>query len=253
MFKLRHIRILLPLAAAVCTSLLAAPAPALAQRAWPSVALPGDAQVFSAGEELGVNGTPMRIRGFLSTRSTRDVAEWFRSSLGGTVVENRVGPKLILGQARGDFYVTVQLEPVAGGTRGLVATSDLKTAVEQREQTQADTQRWLLRLPAGSRILSRVGSQDGARLSSQLVYSNGVGEDRNGEVLRDVMREEGLRLEREAVGGSQGKDGDNGAPAAGRVLFFKGGGKEATAVISRLPDGRTSVVLNTVTTLETLR
>ena len=250
-FKLRRVQALLALAAAVCASLPAPPA--LAQRTWPSVALPGDAQAFSAGEELGVNGTPMRIRGFLSTRPTRDVAEWFRSSLGGTVVESRVGPKHILGQARGDFYVTVQLEQVAGGTRGLVATSDLKTAVEQHEQTQADTQRWLLRLPAGSRILSRIGSQDGARLASQLVYSNGVGEERNGEVLRDVMREEGLRLEREAVGGSEGKAGDDGAPAAGRVLFFKGGGKEATAVISRLPDGRTSVVLNTVTALETLR
>ena len=43
------------------------------------------------------------------------------------------------------------------------------------------------------------------------------------------------------------------AHTANRVLLFKGGGKEVTAVIVRLPDGRTSVVLNTVTTMETMR
>ncbi len=237
--------------AAVCASLLMAPA--LAQRAWPTLPMPDDAQTFTAGDELGVNGIPMRIRGFLSARPAHELAQWFRSSLSGTVVESRIGDKLILGQAKGAFYVTVQLEQVAGGTRGLVSTTDFKSAAERREQTQEHKQRWLQRLPAGSRILSHVGTQDDRRLSSQLVYSNGTSEAFNVEALKALMREDGLRLQHEAGGDSGRYSNGDSALAASRVLFFQGDGKEATAVIVRLPDGRASVVLNTVTTMETMR
>ena len=137
----------------------------------------------------------------------------------------------------------MQLESVAGGTRALVAVSDLESAARYREQAQRPTQAWLQRLPADSRILSQTVSRDGKRLSSQLVYSNGAGGALNGRALTALMQEDGLQLQHDAT---------TGTASDGRVMWFKGVGKEATAVIGRLPDGRSSVVLNTVTALEVM-
>lgn len=239
----KHRRLVDCLVAASC----ALAASAWAQRAWPTVALPEDARPFAIGDELGVNGMPTRIRGFLSARPVGDVTRAMRAGLGGAVVESHRGEKVILGQPRGDFYVTVQLEAVQGGTRALVSTTDLKASAQQREQTQADTRRWLQRLPAGSRVLSQVGARDGERFSSQLIYSNGASDAVNGEALKSLMQEDGLRFEREAEVPAKAE-----SPGA-RVLLFKGPAKEATAVIGRLADGSASIVLNTVTTMQRIR
>lgn len=217
--------------------------PARAERAWPVVDLPAHAQNWSVGDALEVGGVPMRIRGFLSDRPRDEVARSLRQSLGRPMVESRLGDKLILGRADGGFYLTVQLESVAGGTRALVAVSDLESAARHREQAQRPTQAWLQRLPADSRILSQTVSHDGKRLSSQLVYSNGAGGALNGRALTALMQEDGLQLQHDAT---------TGTASDGRVMWFKGVGKEATAVIGRLPDGRSSVVLNTVTALEVM-
>ncbi len=223
-------------------------APAHAERAWPSVEPPAGARAWSVGDALELNGLPMRIRGFVSDRSLNEVARFVRQGLGAPVVESRLGERLILGRADGGFYLTVQLERLDGGTRALVAVTDLESAARPRERREAIAQRWLQRLPAGSRLLSHSASRDGARLSSQLVYGNGASPALNGQALVALMREDGLRLERESVA-----DPMSHAAPGGRLMLFKGAGKEATAVIGRLPDGRASVVLSTVTALEAMK
>lgn len=230
-----------------CMALLAAPAQA--ERAWPSVELPTHARSWSVGDGLEVNGMPMRIRGFVSDRPLGEVARVLRQGLGAPVVENHRGDQLIMGHADRGFFTTVQLERVSGGTRGLVAVADLEGAVRGREQAQRQAQRWLRRLPPDSSILSQTSSRDGPRLSSQLVFSNGAGGALNSQALTALMRQDGLRLEHEAMADTAMDTAMDTAPQA-RVLWFKGVGQEATAVIGRLPDGRVRVVLNTVKRLE---
>ncbi len=239
--KVRHLAV----AIGGCAVLLGVPA--RAERVWPGIDLPAHAQNWSLGDALEVGGVPMRIRGFLSDRPRDEVARSLRQGLGRPMVESRVGDKLILGRADGGFYLTVQLESVAGGTRAWVAVSDLESATRHRERAQSHAQAWLQRLPADSRILSQTASRDGQRLSSQLVYSNGAGAALNGRALTALMQEDGLLLQHEAAA-----DAAPHVAPDGRVMWFKGAGKEATAVIGRLPGGRSSVVLNTVTALETM-
>lgn len=223
------------LATACCgAALLLLSAPARAERAWPQLALPADAQAWPVGEHFSANGVPLRVRGFLSARPLDALVREMRQTLGEPVVESRVGDKRILGRAEAGFYLTVQLEPAAGGTRALVAVADLETARRQRSSTQAFTQRWLQRLPAGSQILSHSSARDGERLSTQLVYRNGASAALNGQALTTVLAQDGLEPARDADAGGE------------RVLLFKGPGQEASAVIVRLPDGQSSVVLNTV-------
>lgn len=230
---------------ACCMALLAAPAHA--ERVWPKLTPPAGARTWSAGDAIDANGLPMRVGGFVSDRSLSEVTRFVRHVLGGPVVANHRGDRLILGRAEGGFYLTVQLEPAGGGTRALVAVTDLQSAAHGREQARAVAQRWLQRLPAGSRVLSHTAARDGGRLWSQWVYGNGASAALNGQALKALLHQDGLRLEHESAAGPT-----PGAAPGARLMLFKGAGREATAVIGRLPDGRASVVLSTVTALETM-
>jgi hypothetical protein len=223
---------------------------ARAESVWPKVALPQDANTYSIGEQITVNGLPMRMQGFVSAAKPAQVAQWFRQSLGKPLVENTLASKLILGRAQGEHYISIQLEPIGRGTRGLVAVSHLNAGYENRAATQAASERLLSRLPSGSRLISQMASNDGGKLATYVLVSNTYNEDLNRDRVASMLREDGLTLEREAVVGDQAGRQQPGVKANGRTLFFKGAGKEAMAVISRDEAGQTMVVLNTITFME---
>ena len=226
---------------------------AAAETAWPNVAVPKEARRFAIAEQMTVNGLPMRLQGFVSMATLPQVAQWFRDSLGKPLVENTLGNKLILGRSQGDYYILIQLETIGsasdGGTRGLVAVSQLRTAYDNRTATRAATERLLSHLPSGSRLMSQMASTDGDKQASYVVISNSYNEDLNRDRLASMLRDDGFILEREAQAVSDTQP----LPASarnGRTLFFKGPGKEAMAVIVRDEAGRTTVVLNTITVME---
>jgi hypothetical protein len=217
-------------------------APAHADRRWPELSLPTGVSRTPIAEELELNGVPLRVQGLRTTASADALAAALRARLGGAVVESRLGRQRLLGHAQGGFYTTVQIdegEIAPGGVRALLVTADLARAAGQLEQQRALAQRWLQRLPAGSQLLSHTRARDGDRWSDQLVYRNGLSEALNARALGTAMEALGMAPRQRS--------------ANGRVLWFEGPGREALAVIGRLPDGRASVVLDTVTPREPLR
>ena len=231
---------------------------AAAQGAWPVIALPQETKPFELGGQISVNGMPMRMQGFVSGADPGRLAAWFRQSLGQPLVESALGPKIILGRLQGEYYVTVQLEPAASGTRGLIGMTDLKAAHANERATQAARARWLARLPSGSRLLSQMESDDAGKHGTHLVIVNQHGAQLNRDQLTSLMGDDGMALER-AVGAGELAGALAGAPAGapwrappanGTTLFYKGGGKEAMAVISRDASGQTTIVLNTGTRSE---
>jgi len=217
-------------------------APAHADRRWPELLLPAGVSRTPVADELELNGVPLRVQGLQSALSADALRVALRARLGGAVVESRLGRQRLLGHAQGGFYTTVQIdegETPSGGVRALLVTADLARAAGQRDQQRALAQRWLQRLPAGSQLLSHTRARDGERRSEQLVYRNGLSAALNARALGTAMRALGMGLRQRS--------------ADGRVLLFDGPGREATAVIGRLPDGRASVVLATVLPLEPLR
>lgn len=220
---------------------------------WPVVDMPNGVRPFDVGRQITLQGTPMRIRGFVSPLPPKAVAAAFRRSLGKPIVENVMAGKLVLGRGQAEHYIVVEIEAAASGSRGLVAVSQLKTAYDNRLETRASTERWLARLPAGSRLLSRMESEDAGRLSRHLVVANGLDASANRERLIAMLADEGLTFEREGT-----VDADS-APRArqslvdSRMLFFKGPGKEAIATLHRDDAGQTTLVLNVVTSLERVR
>jgi len=240
---------------AVLASLMSTAALGAPGGAWPEVALPPGAVSYSIGEQMSVSGLPMRLRGFDAATSPAQTAEWFRRHLPRPLMENRVGGKLVLGRAEGNHYVTVQLDGAASGagTHGVVAVSDVAAARSQQAASRAASERVLARLPAGTELVSALTSTDERRNASFLTLVNRYSEEVNRERLRLLLRDDGMELEREARAADAGPQALAGMPpgaASGRMLFFKGRGKEAIAVISRMPDRRVSIVLNTVTNME---
>jgi hypothetical protein len=218
--------------------------------AWPEVALPPGASSYSIGQQVSVDGLPMQMQGFTSSAPLSVTADWFRQHMDKPLMENHVGDKLVLGRARDSFYITIQLEQTPGGTRGIVSVSDFKAALIQRAATAAARERVLSRFPSGTRVLTAMASTDAARSSSYVALANHYSEDVNRQRVLDMLREDGMVLEREEHPGAGAVHGLPAGAAGGRALFFKGRGREAIAVISRAPDSSVTVVLNTITTME---
>lgn len=224
-------------------ALLMSAGSAAAKDKWPRPQLPEKLETFSIADSMTIDGTPMRIQGFVSTQSTAELLAALRRSLGQPLVESQIGPKHILGRVEGSFYVSVQVEPADNGSCGVVAVADIDASIRHREKEQAEQSRLLDRLPAGSTINSRMTTLDGAQAGRHIVITNRVGEARNEEALVSMMKRDGLALET-ASRNAHPKSGL--ALADGpRALFFKGSGKEATAIIVRHGD-MTSIVLNMI-------
>lgn len=223
---------------------------AAAVQPWPEVALPPGAASYSIGQQVSLDGMPMRMQGFSSTAPLSVTADWFRQHMPKPLMENQVGDKLVLGRASDAYYITIQLEQTATGSRGVVSVSDFKAALEQRAATQAARERVLARFPAGTRVLSSMASTDAGRSSSYLALANQYSEDVNRQRVLDLARDEGMVLEREARGDASSIAGLPARAAEGRTMFFKGRGREAIAVINRAPDSSVTVVLNTISTVE---
>lgn len=230
----------------------AAAATAQAQE-WPTVAVPKNLNTFDIGQQVSVNGMPMRMRGFVSGLSPRDAGAAFRQSLGDPLVENRVGDKLVLGQRQGDFFVSVQVEAAGSGSRGVMAVTHLKAAYDNQAATQASADRWLAKLPAGSRLLSQMESQDAGKRSKHLVIVNSQDEGLNRDRLVSALGDEGLSLEREGIPDAVDARRLPELLANSRTLFFKGNNKDAMATVHRDGNGQTTVVLNIVMSPERLK
>lgn len=224
---------------------LAALATAGAQERWPSVPLPEESMAFPMDDVVIANGLPMKLSAFASRSSPEELRAWYHRRLEAPLAENRLGKKIVLGQPRGEYYVTVQLEPSLSGTRGIISVSYLKAAYEQQAQTQASHRERLQKLPPGSRILSETSSENPRQLSRQLVYANRQGIAANRDALQAVLRDDGLTYERETSIEDAPRRHTGELPEDARTLYFKSRSGEAMATISS-DHGETVIVLNTI-------
>ena len=242
------------LAAALALAGACAAAPAAS---WPSVALPSGAKPFQIGEQLSVGGFPMRLQGFVTNTPPLETAAWFRRNLGKPLVEDVVQGKLVLGQARGGYYVSVMLEALPNGragTRGTVTVSDLKTAYDRRDATRAVNERLLARLPYGTRLVNQMTSTERGKATAYVMAENGQSLQLNRDYLVDKLQAEGYVLEREARPDTRQAPALPETLAAGRTLFFKGKNKEAMAVIRpAIKEGYTSIVIQTTNLVEAIK
>jgi hypothetical protein len=220
--------------------------PALAARdvRWPQVPVPQQVETFDIGQEVVVNGTRTRIRGFVSRADPGVLAASFRKLLGQPLMEDRRGNKIILGRGEGPYYVTVQLDPFGAGTRGVIAVS--KPPLDREEPVDAAAARRLLSaLPPGSNLASHTSSIDGTVHASHdaIVNDHSIGINR--EYVQRMLTADGFILERESGPHDTKRMGSH-LTSNARTLFFKRPSAEAIAVLFSDGDGKSFIILNRI-------
>ena len=98
--------------------------------------------------------------------------------------------------------------------------------------------------------MSKMTSEDAGKVSIYLLVTNTQSESLNRDRLKSLMRDDGFKLEQEAVLDEKTAASLPAGQANGKTLFFKGPGKEAMATIYRDSNGNTAIVLNTITQME---
>ena len=218
---------------------------------WPAFQVPPGASPFDVGGEVALNGVPTRMLGFLSSDPPEKLIDWYRTGTRGDWVQDDVGLTRILGHAEGHYYLTVQLTPVPGGTRGVVSVADFQSG-RAKQQRAGDAARWWLnRLPADTKVVSQIDSEDGGQSSLYMLLVNRNDLQTNIDYVNRAMLDDGLQPFKTKNQAPVAQLQDKGDATNSVALYFKGNGKDAVAVITRAEDGWTGVVINRVSKLST--
>ncbi len=194
---------------------------------WPELVHPQDARIDPIGEQIRLNGVPMRLTRVLSAAQTKAVVAHYRQVLGARVAYAHTGHTHVLTQARGDFFITVTIAPQPNGdTEALTSIADSRAALEASSRPLG------FKLPAGSELLSDMESVDGQLASRQLVLINAHGLHLNLSQLSTSLAARGLHPAGPPLADS----------ATALVQTFGGASGEAQLVLLR-GDGATRAVL----------
>lgn len=201
-----------------------------AYAAWPEIPVPSDAQAEAIGDEVRLNGIPMRMHRILSHQSVKDILGFYRDALGPRLAERNVAGSTILSQERGDYFITVKVRPLSAKLNEvLVSASDMVEAKRAANRPLGFS------LPANSMVMSDMESLDAGKRSRQLVVSNRQALGTNIQVLTQELAVRGF--------------GPDGAPVrdtdAQYVQQFKGDGREAQLTVVRQA-GISHIVLTTI-------
>jgi hypothetical protein len=186
--------------------------------AWPILEHPQHARIEPIGDQLRLNGTPMRISRVLTALPVSALATHYRKVLGKPLADAEAGGAQVLAQGRGDFFITITIQPQPeGGSEALVAVADSQAGHPALARPIG------LALPANSTLISDLESIDGETASRQLVIANAHGLRTNLDHLSDSLAQRGLH--------------PDGPPLAGReaslVQAFRGASGEARIVLVR--------------------
>ena len=207
------------------------PLAALAE--WPEIPFPDGARAESIGDNVRLNGVPMRMYQVHLMQSAEQAIRYYRDRLGPKLAEEPLpGGERILAQARGGYFITLRIRPSAENTSmALVSISDARAAKEAANRPLG------FNLPADSRVLSDMESTDAGKRSRQLVFHNRLDLNTNRDSLARELRARGYRPDSIP---SQKKPGSE-------VLYFQGDKREAQLTLVRR-DGLTQAVLTTIQT-----
>jgi hypothetical protein len=213
-----------------------------AHAGWPHFDFPPRTDVFMVGEEMSFNNQSMRIQGFSSeSASISEMLLWFRKTAG-HFSQSRLEDKVILGQMRKNYYITIQMQPERNGVSGWLAMTDLKASKNSASAfaTATGPDFWL----PDSNLVSEVSSTEAGREISQVVVLNGYSVNLNKERLVASLARQGYSLER-IFDLDDIANADVEYERTANTFYFKGLGKEAMAIMAPAANGKTSIVLQT--------
>lgn len=197
---------------------------------WPELPFPPGSRVESIGEQIRLNGVPMRMQRVLSDDKPKAVIQFYREALGARRAEEKLPDGHLFAQGRGDYFVTVRIKALGPSrTETLVSVSDARAAQNAAGRPLS------FQLPSRSQLVSDMESTDDGKASRQLVFLNEHSVDTNVNFITTTLRAQDYTQQPDDVRKS----------ASERVLMFGGAKREARLVVVR-KDGISNIVLTTV-------
>jgi hypothetical protein len=197
---------------------------------WPELPLPPGSRAESIGEQIRLNGIPVRMQRVLSDDKPKAVIQFYREALGARRAEERLPDGILFAQGRGDYFVTVRVKILAPSfTETLISVSDARGTKNAANRPLG------FPIPAETQVLSDMESIDAGKVSRQLVLVNSHSINANVASITKALQERGY----------EPQPGDTQDLESGRVLMFGGANREARLVVVR-KDGISNVVLTTV-------
>lgn len=200
--------------------------------AWPTLSVPPNTKIESLGNDVRLNGIPMRISRLLSREPADSVAAFYRKALAPDYIERPLLGDRLFSKGLGDYFLTVRIRQLGRDvTETLISVSDARAAKNAGHRPLG------FALPAETRVLSDMESEDSGKISRQLVLANQHAVHANIEFFSNVLAARGYK--RESGGGHKNDNSE--------VLLFAGAQREARLVVSRTEAG-SNVVLTTLQT-----
>jgi hypothetical protein len=209
---------------------------------WPVLPVPKGAKVEAVGENVRLNGVPMRMHRVLSANSPKSVLSFYRDALSGEITETRVSSQYgrglkthILSQLKDGYFISVRVTKVGPKvTEALLAISDGRKSKSTRGLPLG------FALPADSNLLSDMESVDAGKNSRQLVFNNQHSIEANKNFVIDVLQSKGYKLQPQYTRKSTGA----------LSMMFEGRSREAMVVVNKVSEMETSVMMTTIWSLE---
>jgi hypothetical protein len=198
---------------------------------WPEIPFPGGTRVESIGEQVRLNGVPMRMHRVYLNESAEKSIRFYRERLGPKLAEQALpGGERILAQGRGDYFITLRIRPVSrNASVALISVSDVRAARDAADRPLG------FNLPADSRVLSDMESTDAGKRSRQLVFQNRLDINTNRSSLVRELLARGYRPD--PIPSRKNPNSE--------VLYFQGDKREAQLTLVR-KDGLTQAVMTTI-------
>jgi hypothetical protein len=148
---------------------------------------PDNLPLGKLGDALVVNGVPMEVRSFATAAPMAKLLEdvrvsWERHPDRTSVTRTRVGDWTVLNQRIGQEHRSLQVRTANGGIEGFVA---LTSPQKKREP------RMTVRLPAAMTAVSVIESDDGGRLSQQVIATSKRSADATAAALEQALKAQG--------------------------------------------------------------
>lgn len=200
---------------------------------WPEIPFPEGTKIESIGEQVRLNGVPMRMHRLHLKVNAEKSIRFYRDHLGPRLAEQALpGGERILSQGRGDYFLTLRIRPISErASMALISVSDVRAAKEAANRPLG------FNLPADTRVLSDLESTDAGKRSRQLVFRNRLDLETNRQSLARELLARGFQ----PVNTPSRKKPDS------QVIYFQGDRREAQLTLARR-DGLTQAVLTTIQT-----
>lgn len=200
---------------------------------WPEIPFPENSRVESIGEQVRLNGVPMRMFQAHLQGGADQTLRFYRGQLGPKLAEELLpSGERILAQGRGDYFITLRIRPLPDKTSMvLISISDARAAKAAANRPLG------FGLPADSSVLSDMESTDAGKRSRQLVFFNHHDLETNRQSIARELLTRGYRPD--SMPGQRKQDS--------AVMYFQGDKREARLSLVR-KDGLTQAVLITIWT-----